>query len=81
MSSAGLSISNQLPAEIFCDFALICADESAKKVPFELRHGVRRFAAEQTVVDMCRHVNVLRVFAACWPNPHGFFEPHSVEVL
>jgi hypothetical protein len=65
MSSAGLSFLNQLATEIFCHFAFICANESAKKAPLELRHDNRRFAAKQTVIDMSRHINVLRVFAAC----------------
>jgi hypothetical protein len=37
MSSAGLSISSQLAAEIIRHFDFICANESAKKVPLELR--------------------------------------------
>jgi hypothetical protein len=81
MSSAGLSISNQLAAEIFRHFALICDDKSAKEVPLELRHDVRRFAAKQIVVDMSRHVNVIRIFASFGSYPHGFFQPDRVEAL
>jgi hypothetical protein len=71
MHSSGLYISNQLAAEIFRHLAFICADESAKKVLLELRHNIRRFAAKQTVVDVSGHVNVLRVFAACWGASTG----------
>ena len=81
ISSAGLSLSNQLAAKIFRHFALVCAYESAKKVLLELRHDVRRFTAKQTVIDMSRHVNVIRIFAACWSYPHRFFEPNRVEAL
>ena len=81
MPSAGPSIPNQFAAEIFRHLTFICASESTKEVPLEFRHDIRRFTAKQAVIDMNRHVNVFRVFAACWSYPHGFFEPDRVEAL
>ena len=65
MPSAGLSIPNQLAAEIFRQLTFICANESAKEILLEFRHDIGRFTAKQAVIDMSRHVNVFRVFAAC----------------
>ena len=65
------SITDELAAEILCDWALKALEQSR----LEFAHDQERGASDEAIIDVTADYNVSSIFSIGGAAPHRFFEP------